>query len=198
MSVSDDGEEIEGGFDLNSIMDASEPLTTKDFFALGVDEKLKVELIGGALTVSPSSRPWHGIVANHLARRLEDVLGEDFVVFTDLDVIVDEENVPRPDIFVIRRATYAPDKVTEAQNVILAVEIMSPGSQVNDRRVKPSLYRGAGIPSWRIERSGHRLLLVEVPVRGDEVAHLGQVVLDVAGVKVPVDLDAAAVKAFGT
>jgi len=199
MSAVDDGDRTEGGFDLNSIMYASEPLTTKEFFALDVDEKLKVELIGGALAVSPSSKPWHGRVANRLARFLEDALGEQFSVFTDLDVIVDEETVPRPDVFVIRTTAYHPDKVAEAADVVLAIEVMSPGSQVYDRRVKPILYRDAGIPSWRIERSGQRLLLVEIPVRGAEQTHLGQVTLKVADVEIPItiDLDAIARYALG-
>ena len=182
---------------MNSIMHASEPLTTKAFFDLDVDEKLKVELIGGALAVSPSSKPWHGRVANRLARYLEDVLGDQFIVFTDLDVIVDEENVPRPDVFVIRSTAYGPDIVAEAADVVLAVEIMSPGSKVNDRRIKPSLYRDAGIPSWRIECSGRRLALFEIPLRGDEVTHLGQVTLKVADIDVPIDLDAIARYALG-
>jgi Uma2 family endonuclease len=197
MSSPDDGERTEGGFDLNSIMHASEPFTTKEFFALDVDEKLKVELLGGALAVSPSSKPWHGRVANRLARYLEDVLGDQFVVFTDLDVIVDEENVPRPDVFVIRSSAYGPDKVTEAADVVLAVEIMSPGSKMNDRRIKPSLYCDAGIPSWRIERSGKRLLLVEIPLHGEEQAHLGQGDLNIGGIDVPIDLDDIARYAFG-
>ena len=197
MVSSDDGKRTEGGFDLNSIMYASEPLTTKEFFALDVDEKLKVELIGGALAVSPSSKPWHGRVANRLARMLEDTLGEQFPVFTDLDVIIDEETVPRPDVFVIKGAAYGPDKVAEARDVVLAIEIMSPGSQVNDRLVKPSLYRDAGIPSWRVERSGRKLALFEIPLRGDEQTHLGQVTLKVADIDVPIDLDAIARYAFG-
>ena len=36
---------------LESITGATEPLTTEEFFALDVDEKLKVELIGGALVM---------------------------------------------------------------------------------------------------------------------------------------------------
>lgn len=181
---------------MNSLLYASDPLTTKEFFALDVDEKLKVELIGGALAVSPSSKPWHNKVANRLARFLEDTLGDDFHVFTDLDVIISATDVPRPDVFVIRR-TYDPYRVAEAADVLLAVEIMSPGSRSNDRRVKPSLYRDAGIPSWRIEPSGRRLALFEIPLRGDEVTHLGQVTLKVADIDVPVDLDAIARHAFG-
>ncbi|WP_194908918.1 Uma2 family endonuclease [Catenulispora rubra] len=181
---------------MNSIMHASEPLTTKEFFALDVDEKLKVELFGGALAVSPSSKPWHGRAANRLARVLEDTLGDQFPVFTDLDVIIDEETVPRPDVFIIDGTAFGPDKVAEARDVVLAVEIMSPGSVLNDRRIKPSLYRDAGIPSWRIERSGQQLALFEIPVRGEEQVHLGQVILKVAGIDVLIDLDAIARYAF--
>lgn len=197
MSSPDDGERTEGGFDLNSIMHASEPLTTKEFFALDVDEKLKVELIGGALAVSPSPKHWHGLVSLKLRDALTAALGEAFIVYLDLDVIVDEENVPRPDAFVVRAEPYDPDRVTEAADVLLAVEIMSPGSTVNDRRVKPALYRDAGIPSWRIERSGKKLLLVEIPIRGEEQVRLGQTVLKVAGIDVPIDLDAIAGYALG-
>ena len=74
--------------------------------------------------------------------------------------------------------------------------VMSPSSQLYDRRVKPSLYRDCGIPSWRIERSGHHLALFEIPLSGDEVTHLGQVTLKVADIDVPIDLDEIARYAF--
>lgn len=174
----------------------ADPLTADDFFAFGLDKKLKAELIGGALVVRASSKPWHGRVANRLARHLEDVLGDQFAVFTDLGVIVDEENVPQPDVFVIRRS-HDPDRVTEASDVLLAVEIMSSGSRVYDRLVKPSLYRDAGIPSWRIERSGRHLALFDIPLRGDYQTQLGQVTLKVAGIDVPIDLEAIVAYALG-
>ncbi|NUP52960.1 MAG: Uma2 family endonuclease [Catenulispora sp.] len=182
---------------MNSIMYASEPLTTKEFFALDVDEKLKVELIGGALAVSPSPRPWHGFVANRLRRFLSDALGRDYIVFADLDVIIDDENTPRPDLFVVSRATYDPDKVSRAADVLLAIEIMSTGSRVNDRLVKPGLYRDAGIPSWRVERSGERLLLVEMPINGEAETHHDSATLKVDGNDVRIDLAAMAAEVFG-
>ncbi|MEZ0106753.1 Uma2 family endonuclease [Catenulispora sp. EB89] len=182
---------------MNSILYTSDPFTTKEFFALDVDEKLKVELFGGALAVSPSPKHWHGLVSLKLRDALTTALGESFIVYLDLDVIVDEENVPRPDAFVVRSEPYDPDRVTEAADVLLAVEIMSPGSQVNDRRIKPSLYRDAGIPSWRIERSGKHLVLFEIPLSGEEVTHLDQVTLKVAGIDVPIDLEAIARYALG-
>lgn len=182
---------------MNSIMHASEPFTTKEFFALDVDEKLKVELIGAPLAVSPPSKPWHGDVALELRDALKATLGPRFRIYLGLDVRIDEENVPRPDVFVVLSQPSKRDRVTEAADVLLAVEIMSPGSKVNDRRVKPWLYREAGIPSWRIERSGESLVLIEIPVWGSEETHLGQVTLKVADFDVPIDLDEIARYAFG-
>lgn len=181
---------------MNSIMYASQPVTTKEFFALDVDEELKVELIGGVLAVSPPSKPWHGVVANRIARLFEDALGDDFIVFTDLDMIVDDENVPRPDVFVIRRTAYEPDEVVEAVDVLPAIEVVSPGSRINERRVKPILYRAAGVPSWRVERDADRLFLVETPVTGEEQTHTGRAVLRVGEIDVSVDLDAIADAVF--
>jgi Uma2 family endonuclease len=197
MSTPDDGKRIEGGFDLSPIMHASEPLTTKDFFALDVDDKFKVELLGGALTLSPSPKPWHGDVGLELRDTLKTALGPAFRIYLDLDVEVDEETVVRPDVFVMRSQSHDPDSVAKAPEVLLAIEIMSPGSRTNDRQVKPALYRDAGIPSWRIERSGQRLLLIEIPVLGKDVLHLGQATLKVAGVDVAVDLDTIARYALG-
>ncbi|MFL6112898.1 MAG: hypothetical protein ACJ786_16315 [Catenulispora sp.] len=90
-----------------------------------------------------------------------------------------------------------PDSIAKAREVLLAIEIMSPGSRTNDRQVKPALYRDAGVPSWRIERSGQRLLIVEIPLRGAEQIHLGRATLKVAGIDVPVDLKAIAHYALG-
>jgi Uma2 family endonuclease len=198
VNVSDDGREIEGGFDLNSIMYASEPLTTKDFFALDVDEKFKVELIGGALAMSPSPMFWHNRAANRLFRILEDSLGRQFPVFTDIDVTLDETTVVRPDVFVINTSDFSPNRTASASEVVLAIEIVSPGSRVNDRQVKPHLYRDAEIPSWRVEQSEGKLYIVETPVRGDEKTHLGKTTLEVAGIEIVVDLEAIAAYAFGT
>ena len=197
MAASDDVKRTEGGLDINAIAHTSEPLTTKEFFALDVDEKLKVELIGGALLVSPSAKAWHNRVANYLFRLLEDTLGPGFLVFTDIDVILDEEYVPRPDVFVVRSAGCDVDAVAKAADVLVALEVVSPGSKVADRQVKPAAYRDAGIPTWRIERDGKRLYLVETPLHGMERTHVGTTTMKVADIEVVVDLDAVARHVFG-
>jgi Uma2 family endonuclease len=200
VGMPDDGTRPEGGrvLSLNSLATfASEPLTTKEFFALDVDEEIKVELIGGALVMSPSTRPWHGAVANRLLLILSEAFGPDFKVFADLDVVLDPEIVVRPDVFVARAETYDPDRVHVAADLVLAVEIVSPGSTIVDRKIKPALFRAAGIPSCRIERDDSRLYLVETPVHGDERQYLGTAELDISGVKIEIGLTAMAMDALG-
>jgi Uma2 family endonuclease len=201
MDMPDDGTRTEGGrvLSLTSLATfASEQITAKDFFALDVDEKIKVELIGGALIMSPSARYWHTLAGFRLARVLEDTLGDQFLFVTDTDVAIDDVTVVRPDVFVVDPVKPGTDRVGTAEEVLLAVEIVSPGSKTMDRRVKPELYRNAGILSWRIERDRERLFLVETPVVGEERTHLGTATLVVAGVTVTVDLDAIARYAFRT
>jgi hypothetical protein len=98
---------------VNSIMRATEPLTTKEFFALDVDEKLKIEHIDGALVT-------------HTA---DPLTTDDFFAF-------------------------GLDKKLKAE-------------------------------------------LIGIPLRGDYQTHLGQVTLKIAGIDVPIDLEAIARYALG-
>src|SRR2546423_490176 len=143
MSTPDDGKRIEGGFDLSPIMHASEPLTTKDFFALDVDDKFKVELLGGALALSPSPKPWHGDVGLELRDALKTALGPAFRIYLDLDVEVDEETVVRPDVFVMRSQSHDPDNVAKAAPRAARPARCAPGrAPTRPRRVSP----GSGSP----------------------------------------------------
>lgn len=60
-----------------------------------------------------------------------------------------------PDLLVLRR-TVPPDTVwIEPTDALLAVEVVSRGSQKQDRLLKPAEYARAGIPHfWRVERDG--------------------------------------------
>jgi hypothetical protein len=115
----------------------------------------------------------------------------------DLDMSIDDQNVVRPDVFVLDAEAYDPDRVSAAADVVLAVEVVSSGSKLHDRRVKPELYRNARVPFWRIERSDRRLFLVDKPVFGEEQTHFGTAALRVADINVVVDLDAIAAIALG-
>jgi Uma2 family endonuclease len=79
-------------------------------------------------------------------------------------------------------------------DLLLAVEVVSPGSERTDRVTKQSEYAEAGVPTYWLVRlqpdvslTEHRLVDGAYVVVAE---HTGPTTLDVAGVAVAVDLDA--------
>src|SRR5690242_4464854 len=131
-------------------------LTADDFLALDVDPKLHVELIDGELIE----------IADELRNMIKPQLDKEFMVFTDLDVRLDEGRVMRPDVIIATRDAFLEERPLEASDVRLVIELMPPGSTFGDRRIKPIVYGEAGLEYWRIERREDELLLFH----GDEVS----------------------------
>ncbi|MBY8883211.1 Uma2 family endonuclease, partial [Actinacidiphila acidipaludis] len=74
----------------------------------------------------------------------------------EMTVVVDTNSRPEPDLVVIRREAVSATGHTEtgyrAEDVVLAVEVVSPESAARDRKRKPLLYAAAGIPHfWLVE-----------------------------------------------
>lgn len=111
------------------------------------------ELIDGALIVSPTPTDIHQVIAGRLMVALEETCPETFHVTQAVEIQINSRRCFIPDVLVTtaeaaarRGAKYAPDEV------LLAVEIVSSGSQAMDRILKPAVYAEAGIPYfWRIE-----------------------------------------------
>jgi Uma2 family endonuclease len=58
-----------------------------------------------------------------------------------------------PDVVLLRSPVFLDRHYNEAEQVVLAVEIVSPSTQERDRSEKPALFAAAGIPHfWRIEQ----------------------------------------------
>jgi Uma2 family endonuclease len=105
------------------------------------------------VVVSPSASKRHNRLARVLANALDSAGGRDWNADTDFDVRL--QDVPltsrRPDI-VVYRADTIDISPTRPGHVLLAVEIVSPGSETTDRVVKLDQYARAGIPFyWRVE-----------------------------------------------
>jgi Uma2 family endonuclease len=115
-----------------------------------------VELISGGLLVNARPSTWHTTVMLNLWRALADQAPPAYVVLCEQGIRVDDSTRPEPDVLVLRAAAADPDASTYAgADVVLAVEIVSPGSERRDRRDKPPLYAEAGVAHfWRIEREG--------------------------------------------
>jgi Uma2 family endonuclease len=129
--------------------------TTNDLDAMPEDG-VRRELIDGVLHVSPSPSSIHQVIAMRLGVALEHACPEDLFVSQANDVRINSRRQFIPDVLVVtfeaasrRTGRYSADEV------VLAVEIVSPSSQSMDRVMKPALYAKAGIPFyWMVEIDG--------------------------------------------
>ncbi|MEO7194332.1 MAG: Uma2 family endonuclease [Pseudonocardiaceae bacterium] len=120
--------------------------TEEEFLALPVDRR--VELLDGALLVSPSARA-HQRLSFRLAIALDAAVPAGLEVLEAINVRVGPGKILIPDLAVV--STPGLDlTVCEAADVVLVVEITRPGNAVADRA--SNLYAQAGIPHYlRIE-----------------------------------------------
>ena len=145
-------------------------LTIEEYAALGETEFGYTELQEGRLLMSPSPHFTHMRALFRLAAQLDQQAPDDLVVVGELDINMgfSAEDEPgdsrRPDIIVCTRAEA--DKVEEggglirASEVVVAVEVISPGSQRTDRKIKRAEYAEAGIPHyWMLDTTAPTSLL---------------------------------------
>jgi len=115
------------------------------------ESHVRYELTDGSLTVSPSPTSLHQAVAGRLYARLDALAPPDLAVTQGVEIRFARQLTRIPDVLVVRsdepaRRCFAPAEV------LLAVEIESPGSHVEDRVTKPALYARHGVPHfWRVE-----------------------------------------------
>jgi Uma2 family endonuclease len=119
----------------------------------------RYELTDGALTVSPSPSSLHQAVSGLLFGLLNALAPDGLAVTQAVEIRLARQLTRIPDVLVVRsddplRHWFAPAEV------LLAVEIESPGSHVEDRVTKPAIYARHGIPHyWRVELEPVRVRL---------------------------------------
>lgn len=113
------------------------------------------ELIDGSLVfVSPQSN-FHTLTSDLLVAGLRRSAPKGTRVRREMTVVLAPRQRPEPDISVLRPGAELSATTTalRAEDVLLAVEVVSPDSEERDRERKPELYAKAGIPHfWRVER----------------------------------------------
>jgi Uma2 family endonuclease len=123
-------------------------------------EDLLYELLDGRLVLS-SPTVFHQWVGVRLVVALEANEPDGFYVVPDFSVAVSHRNQPRPDVVVVRDD--GPRRVPGlVENVLLAVEILSPSSIDDDCGFKVKKYADAGIPRyWVIDPLSERMTFIE-------------------------------------
>jgi Uma2 family endonuclease len=115
----------------------------------------KAELVEGVLQMAPSAVSRHQRLAKRLATQLDAQLrAAGLESVADVDVVLvaaDPPTVRCPDLLVttIARLDEGPKRFVAA-DIVLVVEIVSPGSRRVDRIMKLADYADAGIPNYWI------------------------------------------------
>ena len=111
------------------------------------------ELIDGSLVFMMfPRRAWHGRVVFALQRALTKQSPAGVEIEWGITIRLDTRNRPEPDL-VVTTAPYEPNRTFYTPNeLLLAVEVVSPESAHRDRLVKLRKYAEAGIANyWRVE-----------------------------------------------
>ncbi len=126
-------------------------LSLEQWDALELDPTRRWELSEGNLILSPRPQLWHQQISKRLTRLLDDHLPEGLQAVPEIEVITSASFPPSvrdPDIVVI------PDRIERrlarvpAADVVLVVEIVSPGSRGTDHVMKLHEYAKAGIEHY--------------------------------------------------
>jgi Uma2 family endonuclease len=112
----------------------------------------------GVLTVSPAPAVPHQRVSRRLANLLEAAaaaIGAPVEILENVNVEAPGGRLAQPDVAVVDREFAATDPVRCLPEFVRAVvEVVSPGSEPQDRVIKPRLYAESGIGVyWRFELS---------------------------------------------
>ncbi|GAA0980252.1 Uma2 family endonuclease [Nocardiopsis tropica] len=116
------------------------------------------ELIDGSLVLVSPQKRFHMFVLKLLEQQLDAQVPEDMVTYREMTVRLAERQRPEPDLMLVREGDGqgVHDTWIEPQLVALAVEVISPESEVRDHERKPQLYAEAGIPHfWLVEEEAH-------------------------------------------
>ncbi|MGH4020468.1 MAG: Uma2 family endonuclease [Pseudonocardiaceae bacterium] len=122
------------------------PWTEDDWLALP-ESMGRVELLDGALIVSPFPGGPHQRLVRNLVDALRHAARNQFEVFGGLNVRVSPGRIMIPDIAVISPPGLDAT-IYDARNVVLAVEVTSPSNAWADRSIKPGVYARARIPHY--------------------------------------------------
>lgn len=130
------------------------------------------ELIDGELLVTPAPRSLHQFVIQEFVVLLYAYLECErvgVVLASPSDLELRPGTITQPDVFVVPRGTPIAGDIMEWPDVnglLLAIEVLSPGSQRTDRVVKRDFYLANGVAEYWIVDNDARVLERWRPMQG--------------------------------
>jgi Uma2 family endonuclease len=145
------------------------PLTVADYLALPEDPENRTELQEGMVVMAARPIPRHRKALVRLITQLEPQLPGGLALLPEVDIDLqllppDQPGTVRvPDLVVVTAAGFervdSEGGVLRAGDIILAVEIHSPGTRRTDSVIKYHEYADAGIDHyWKVELDGRPTL----------------------------------------
>lgn len=142
-------------------IDTSKTWTVEEYLQL--EENPNLQLINGDLIMSPSPSLFHQQILKNLFTVIDSLAKKsgDRAYFAPLDVFLDDNNVPQPDlVYVKQENTNKLSKRGIEGAPDLVVEIISPSSSYIDRYDKKALYQKHQIKEFWIIDPGNLTLEV--------------------------------------
>jgi Uma2 family endonuclease len=135
-------------------MPATSGWTIEEYRKLPEDDGNRYEIIDGELFVTPAPTWRHQDAVTELTVRLRHYLGVQPIgwpVQSPADVEFGFRTVVEPDLFVVPLVDgRRPRNFEEAGRLLLAVEVLSPGTSARDRGIKRQLYQRERVSDYWI------------------------------------------------
>jgi Uma2 family endonuclease len=117
------------------------------------DDAPRVELRDGVMIVVPSPTIGHQNIGNLLWAWFRQHAPHEFLAVTAVGVAVGLKDSLEPDVLLLDAAVAKTNHYVMPTDVVIAVEVVSPGTKRRDRLEKPAEYAAAGVTHfWRIEQ----------------------------------------------
>lgn len=149
-------------------MPRTQDWTVDDLAALP-DDGFRYELVDGVLLVSAAPVPDHQRAARGIFRLLDRAClasGDDVeVFFAPLDFQPTRRRSLEPDVLVVRTEDVGAKNVTRP--LLLAVEVLSPGTRAVDLTLKRHVYEESGVRSyWLVDPAAPSVTVLELGADG--------------------------------
>ncbi|MGI6872584.1 Uma2 family endonuclease [Amycolatopsis sp. 3B14] len=135
--------------------------TVEDVLGLPEDHGSRIELVDGGLLVSPAPKSGHQRLLQKLQVALSPVLPAGTELLPGVNVRLPGQRLLIPDFAVVTTPGLGV-VYYQAQDLLIAAEIVSPSSRVQDRVLKRQLYAEAGVPFYLLVETDGPAVLFEL------------------------------------